>query len=135
MSRPLLHATAPVLTLVVLRAEFPLQWLGECLINQSILYEGNPDATNIKERFLYNFDTPPVVQEQTTQGEVNGMEDAPAPEPQTVTTAPSEPPAGVEQPTTNGEPDMAAEVEQKMEGEKQTSGEASIPDTVMGGTS
>src|SRR6201996_8898136 len=40
------------------RAEFPLQWLGECLIHQSILYEGNPDRTNIRERFLYKFDDP-----------------------------------------------------------------------------
>ncbi|KAJ9615569.1 hypothetical protein H2200_001644 [Cladophialophora chaetospira] len=39
-------------------AEFPLQWLGECLIHQSILYEGNPDRTNIRERFLYKFDDP-----------------------------------------------------------------------------
>ncbi len=40
------------------RAEFPLQWLGECLIHQSILYEGNPDRTNIREKFVYNFDDP-----------------------------------------------------------------------------
>ncbi|KIV84891.1 hypothetical protein PV11_00641 [Exophiala sideris] len=39
-------------------AEFPLQWLGECLIHQSILYEGNPDRTNIRERFLYTFEDP-----------------------------------------------------------------------------
>ncbi|OAP63703.1 hypothetical protein AYL99_02930 [Fonsecaea erecta] len=39
-------------------AEFPLQWLGECLIHQSILYEGNPDRTNIRERFLYKFEDP-----------------------------------------------------------------------------
>jgi hypothetical protein len=41
------------------RAEYPLQWLGEHLINQSFLYENNPDATGIKERFFYNFDEPP----------------------------------------------------------------------------
>ena len=40
------------------RAEFPLQWLGECLIHQSILYEGNPDRTKIRERFLYIFEDP-----------------------------------------------------------------------------
>ncbi|KIW17096.1 hypothetical protein PV08_04287 [Exophiala spinifera] len=39
-------------------AEFPLQWLGECLIHQSILYEGNPDRTNIRERFQYKFEDP-----------------------------------------------------------------------------
>ncbi|EXJ78215.1 hypothetical protein A1O3_09376 [Capronia epimyces CBS 606.96] len=39
-------------------AEFPLQWLGECLIHQSTLYEGNPDRTNIRERFLYKFEAP-----------------------------------------------------------------------------
>ncbi|KAK4938613.1 hypothetical protein LTR10_020964 [Elasticomyces elasticus] len=39
-------------------ADFPLQWLGECLIHQSILYEGNPDRTNIRERFLYTFEDP-----------------------------------------------------------------------------
>ena len=41
------------------RAEYPLQWLGEHLINQSFLYENNPDATGIKERFFYNFDPEP----------------------------------------------------------------------------
>jgi hypothetical protein len=41
------------------RAEYPLQWLGEHLINQSFLYENNPDTTGIKERFFYNFDEPP----------------------------------------------------------------------------
>jgi hypothetical protein len=40
------------------RAEYPLQWLGEHLINQSFLYENNPDTTGIKERFFYNFDEP-----------------------------------------------------------------------------
>ncbi|KAK5467849.1 hypothetical protein LTS15_000822 [Exophiala xenobiotica] len=39
-------------------AEFPLQWLGECLIHQSILYEGNPDRTNIRDHFLYKFENP-----------------------------------------------------------------------------
>lgn len=36
-----------------LRAQYPLQWLGEQLILQSIEFEGNPDATNIRERFVY----------------------------------------------------------------------------------
>jgi hypothetical protein len=35
------------------------------LIHQSILYEGNPDKTNIRERFLYQFEDPkPQEQEQ-----------------------------------------------------------------------
>lgn len=46
------------------RAEFPLQWLGECLIHQSILYEGNPDSTNLRERFVYKFEDPKL-QEQS----------------------------------------------------------------------
>lgn len=50
------------------RAEFPLQWLGECLIHQSILYEGNPDRTNIRERFQYKFEDPQP-QEQPAQEE------------------------------------------------------------------
>lgn len=32
---------------------YPLQWLGEQLILQSVQYEGNPDVSNIRERFLY----------------------------------------------------------------------------------
>ncbi|KAL2444556.1 hypothetical protein ABEF95_017053 [Exophiala dermatitidis] len=47
-------------------AEFFLQWLGECLIHQSILYEGNPDRTNIRERFLYEFDDPKPQKEETS---------------------------------------------------------------------
>ena len=49
------------------RAEFPLQWLGECLIHQSILYEGNPDTTNIRKRFRYNFDLPAAPVEEEPQ--------------------------------------------------------------------
>jgi hypothetical protein len=49
------------------RAEFPLQWLGECLIHQSILYEGNPDRTNIRERFLYQFEDPTPPEETTAE--------------------------------------------------------------------
>jgi hypothetical protein len=52
-SPPTIQLTSPK------RAEYPLQWLGEHLINQSFLYENNPDATGIKERFFYNFDEPP----------------------------------------------------------------------------
>jgi len=39
-------------------ADFPLQWLGECLIHYSTIYEGNPDTTNIRERFKYTFQDP-----------------------------------------------------------------------------
>jgi len=46
-------------------AEFPLQWLGECLIHQSMLYEGNPDRKNIRERFSYSFEEPKA-QEQAS---------------------------------------------------------------------
>ncbi len=116
------------------RAEYPLQFLGECLINQSILYEGNPDTTNIKERFRYNFDAPSLIQEESTQTEVNGMQ-APVLEPQTVTTAPSEPLATSEQPMTNGEPKAETAVEQNPEEAKLGSGDTPARDTVMGGTS
>ena len=34
--------------------QYPLQWLGEQLILQSIVYEGNPDSTKIRERFVYD---------------------------------------------------------------------------------
>lgn len=43
--------------IVSCRAQYPLQWLGERLIQQSILFEGNPDSTSIKERFLYNHES------------------------------------------------------------------------------
>jgi len=55
-------------------AEFPLQWLGECLINQSLLYEGNPDSTKIKERFRYNFDVVESTQEPEQNPTTNGMD-------------------------------------------------------------
>ncbi|OCT48929.1 hypothetical protein CLCR_05169 [Cladophialophora carrionii] len=48
-------------------AEFPLQWLGECLIHQSFLYEGNPDRTNIREKFLYTFDDPKPVEQVSAE--------------------------------------------------------------------
>jgi hypothetical protein len=119
------------------RAEYPLQWLGECLINQSILYEGNPDTTNVKERFRYNFDAPPLVQEESTQEEVNGMEAtaAAAPEPMPVSTAPSEPPASNEQAMPNGAQGAGNESEQRPQEESQQGSEVAATDTVMGGTS
>ena len=117
------------------RAEYPLQFLGECLINQSILYEGNPDTTNIKERFRYNFDAPAAVQEDATQAEMNGTEEVAVPEPQTVTTAPSEPPATDEQTMTNGERNAEATMESSTAEEKQEAAGTLANDTVMGGTS
>lgn len=53
------------------RAQYPLQWLGEHLIQQSILFEGNPDSTSIKERFLYNHDN------ATKSGQGQGSGDVP----------------------------------------------------------
>ncbi|RMZ84933.1 hypothetical protein DV738_g431, partial [Chaetothyriales sp. CBS 135597] len=38
--------------------EYPLQWLGEYLINQSILFEGNTEAEKLKEHFRYTFPLP-----------------------------------------------------------------------------
>ena len=116
------------------RAEFPLQWLGECLINQSILYEGNTDPTNIKERFRYNFDAPPPVQEQPAESEMNGMEEAAVPEPKVVPTEPTEPPASNEQNMTTGEPAIETEVVQRAQQEKPQA-DTVAADTEMGGTS
>lgn len=68
-----------------------MQWLGECLIHQSMLYEGNPDTTNIRERFRYQFDVPAApTQEQ--------------PEP-----SPSAPTNGVDEPEQAPPTDPAAE--------------------------
>lgn len=43
-----------------------------------MLYEGNPDTTNIRERFRYNFDLPPAPVEEEPQPAVpappNGIE-------------------------------------------------------------
>merc|ERR1711939_347860 len=50
-------------------AEFPLQWLGECLTHQSMLYEGNPDTTGIRERFRYNFEMPTEPPQEVPQEE------------------------------------------------------------------
>lgn len=44
----------------VRRAQYPLQWLGEHLIQQSILFEGNPDATGLRERFVYDHEPKPL---------------------------------------------------------------------------
>lgn len=109
--------------------------MGECLINQSILYEGNPDTTNIKERFRYNFDAPATVQEDPAQAELNGMEKAAIPEPQTTTTAPSEPPVTDEQALTNGERSTGTAIEQDTIENRQETGAAVTHDTEMGGTS
>lgn len=121
------------------RAEFPLQWLGECLINQSILYEGNPDSTNIKERFRYNFDAPPPVREEPVETDINGTDANSAPEVVHATapaTAPtSEPPSGTEQTMTNGELEMEAAVEKADRPEQSQPAETSAQDTEMGGTS
>lgn len=51
-------------TLTGSRAQYPLQWLGERLIQQSILFEDNPDSTKIKERFVYEHDAAPVAQSE-----------------------------------------------------------------------
>ncbi|EXJ56780.1 hypothetical protein A1O7_07124 [Cladophialophora yegresii CBS 114405] len=68
-------------------AEFPLQWLGECLIHQSFLYEGNSDRTNIRERFLYKFDDPKPVEQ--------AIADSAAPPPTAAQSATSGSPQGV----------------------------------------
>ena len=60
------------------RAEYPLQWLGEHLINQSFLYENNPDKTGIKERFFYNFDEPPQHDQNDARTPSAPLEEAPA---------------------------------------------------------
>ena len=41
-----------------------------------MLYEGNPDATNIRERFRYNFEVPaaPLQESSTTTAPPNGVE-------------------------------------------------------------
>ncbi|RMZ74895.1 hypothetical protein DV737_g5642, partial [Chaetothyriales sp. CBS 132003] len=49
--------------------EYPLQWLGECLINQSILYEGNTEAEKLKEHFRYTFPPPAHEETATTNGQ------------------------------------------------------------------
>lgn len=45
-----------------------------------MLYEGNPDTTNIKERFRYNFEIPkaPTESEPQAQPVLNGTEATPA---------------------------------------------------------
>ena len=108
------------------RAEFPLQWLGECLIHQSMLYEGNPDRTNIRERFVHKFEDPKP-EEQYVPAET-----APSPVPA---------PAGPE-PTTADVPDssnLQAEKEMTMDEAASTapppvqpsSESALVPETVQ----
>ncbi|KIW22994.1 uncharacterized protein PV07_11230 [Cladophialophora immunda] len=79
-------------------AEFPLQWLGECLIHQSILYEGNPDHTNIRERFLYKFDDP------KPQEPADASNAAPAPAPAPTHRSPSAQPEPAPAPVPQQEP-------------------------------
>ena len=76
------------------RAEFPLQWLGEHLIEQSILFEGNPDSTRLRERFRYNHDSaaaakqtpsqPPIVQTAPSASIPSAAVLEPAQEPQAI---------------------------------------------------
>ncbi|EXJ88435.1 hypothetical protein A1O1_05365 [Capronia coronata CBS 617.96] len=127
-------------------AEFPLQWLGECLIHQSILYEGNPDRTNIRERFLYKFEAPAPHQE-TTQPTAPSepqetQQDKPESErPQVVVDEPIQPalepvatsevpvpetPSGQDMPATNG---------MKQEEKKEEQNTPRDDDTEMGGIS
>jgi hypothetical protein len=115
------------------RAEFPLQWLGECLINQSILYEGNPDTTNIKERFRYQFDIPIQQNEETMKTQANGTEGSSTPQP-TVGTA-SDLPTSDEHGLTNGQVAAEGDEVQGSEEQKRGGSEPPAPDTEMGGTS
>ncbi|KAL2444532.1 hypothetical protein ABEF95_017000 [Exophiala dermatitidis] len=129
-------------------AEFPLQWLGECLIHQSILYEGNPDRTNIRERFLYKFDDPKPQSEATSatthpedpatqpQEQPEGRQEPSAPE-TTVTTA--EPAAAPEVSVPQPTPEKDAQVTNGVHEEEKKPEEESVAardvDTEMGGTS
>lgn len=62
------------------RAEYPLQWLGEHLIQQSILFEGNPDTTNIQERFRYKHEAkPPATLAQNVEPPQTSSAQQPAP--------------------------------------------------------
>jgi len=40
------------------RPDYPLRYLGEHLINQSLQFESNPQKTEIKSHFQYDFDRP-----------------------------------------------------------------------------
>jgi hypothetical protein len=90
------------------RAEFPLQWLGECLIHQSILYEGNPDRSNIRDRFVYKFEDPkpqePVP--EVVPEAVSEAVPAPAPAAPETTLSESLPVSQPEQPQEQGEVTM-----------------------------
>ena len=64
-------------SLTICRAQYPLQWLGEQLILQSITYEGNPDSTNIRERFLYKHEIEPKAAAANSSAVVPPPEDQP----------------------------------------------------------
>ena len=85
------------------RAEFPLQWLGECLIHQSILYEGNPDRTNIRERFLYNFEVPKPQEESMSEAAHFPLAE-PSPAPALEQPTPTEEPQ--QEPPVSGPPEV-----------------------------
>lgn len=88
------------------RPEFPLQWLGECLIHQSILYEGNPDRTNIRERFAYTFEEPkPQDQQQEIPAAPSAQSDSAEVAQETSAAAPDT--TADEPPTTAAEPAAA----------------------------
>ncbi|KIX98936.1 uncharacterized protein Z520_05397 [Fonsecaea multimorphosa CBS 102226] len=80
-------------------AEFPLQWLGECLIHQSILYEGNPDRTNIRERFLYKFEDPKPQEPADASVAASAPATAPAPPHRSPSAQPEPAPIPPQEPT------------------------------------
>lgn len=60
-----------------------MQWLGEHLIQQSILFEGNPDTTNIQEKFRYKHEAnPPRTLVQQNAPAQSAPVQPPAPSPQ-----------------------------------------------------
>jgi hypothetical protein len=114
------------------RAEFPLQWLGECLIHHSILYEGNPDTTNIQERFRYKFEVPPPpTAEQPAALEVNGtaekMDETTGTEGAVAVEATT-----MEQQMASGEQEIDTNTEEQAPAPP---AETTVQDTEMGGTS
>jgi hypothetical protein len=121
------------LTAPFCRAEFPLQWLGECLINQSLLYEGNPDTTNIKERFRYQFDVPLPQSDESMNTQANGTEGSSTPQP--AVGAASDLPTSNEDGLTNGQAATDGEEVQGREEQKRGESEPPAPDTEMTGTS
>ena len=100
-----------------------------------MLYEGNPDSTNIRERFRYNFEV------QTAQPQPEPATNGVEPEPSGPADAATAATAAVDVPApdaamTNGEKDAVApvnpEVTVKSEGEEQPP--AAAPDVDMEGT-